>query len=110
MTDTIKGICTTHPHPDWWFPEFDNGRPSNAKIASLTSTITAAVNMCNSCPVQDKCLEMGMEENDLPHGIWGGKLAGQRIAMLGKTKDDYGLQTDEGRALVFYERIRPHLE
>ena len=53
---------------------------------------------------------MGMEENDLPHGIWGGKLAGQRIAMLGKTKDDYGLQTDEGRALVFYERIRPHLE
>jgi hypothetical protein len=51
-----------------------------------------------------------MEPEDLPFGIFGGKLAGERIESLGKTLDDVGRQTDEGRALVFYERIKPHLK
>jgi hypothetical protein len=50
-----------------------------------------------------------MEPNDLPFGIWGGKLAGERIESLGYTRDDFALQTDEGRALDFYERMKPRL-
>lgn len=108
-TKALVGNCTNHPNPDYWFPEFENGRPSKSRIEALVVSIGIAKELCKTCPSQEACLAYGMEENDLPFGIWGGKLAAERIESLGKTADDYGLQSDEGRALSFYERIKPLL-
>lgn len=110
MSEALTGNCSTHPQPDYWFPEFDNGRPTKAKIDNLVETIAIAKELCGSCPVKDKCLEFGMHPDDLPFGIFGGKLAGERIESLGKTLDEVGPQSDEGRALLFYERIKPYLK
>lgn len=105
----IVGNCTNHANPDWWFPEYENGRPAESKVLALVETIGKAKALCNTCPVKDECLSEGMSDKDLPFGIWGGKLAGERIASLGKKRSDYGKQTDEGRAMDFYERIKPRL-
>ena len=109
MTSALIGNCTNHPYPDYWYPEFDNGRPSNTKMEALVNSIKIAKEECSTCPVAQDCLKQGMEPNDLPFGIWGGKLAGERIESLGYTRDDFALQTDEGRALDFYERMKPRL-
>lgn len=110
MTENLVGACVDHPNPDWWYPEFHNGRPTNKKVRSLISNTKTALAICSTCPIKDKCLEMGMSEKDLPHGIWGGILAGERIILAGKANKKYGEQTDLGRALSFYSRIKPLLE
>lgn len=109
MSEALVGNCTTHTQPDYWFPEYDNGRPSAAKIEKLVESIGIAVDLCNSCPAKEACLQEGMQPNDLPFGIWGGKLAGERLESLGKTLDNVLPQSDEGRALSFYNSIKPHL-
>jgi hypothetical protein len=69
-----------------------------------------AKTICNACPSKDRCLEFGNQPNDLPYGIWGGKIAGERILELGHTRSDFARQSDLGGALDFYERLKPYLE
>lgn len=90
MTDTksqigcgamIRGNCTDDENPDAWFPEATVGNPGPAKTLALVAEVKYAIALCNSCPKQEECLEEGMKPKNLPYGIWGGKLAGQRILM-----------------------------
>jgi hypothetical protein len=108
-TKSLVGNCTGDPYPDTWFPEFDSNRPSRAKLLELSSSIKYAKQSCSTCPISDDCLIEGMKDENLSHGIWGGLLAGERILSLGKVREDYGIQVDEGRALDFYTRIKPYL-
>ena len=85
----IRGNCTDHDNPDLWFPEGSVGNPGPAKTLTLVAEVKRAVALCNSCPEQEKCLEEGMKSKNLPYGIWGGKLAGQRILMADKLGVDY---------------------
>lgn len=41
----------------------------------------AAKRVCFSCEVQDQCLLYALENNE-QHGIWGGKTANQRRAIM----------------------------
>lgn len=79
-----KGSCSYHPDPDLWFPEYEkNGKPSNAKRKLIATRSLLAISICNECPIQSECLDEGMKDENIEHGIWGGKLAGERILMAG---------------------------
>ena len=109
-TEPLVGNCTNHHDPDLWSPEPPNGRPSMRMMGVLTERIKIAKTICNACPSQDRCLEFGNQPNDLPYGIWGGKMAGERILELGYTREELPRQSDLGRAVDFYERMKPYME
>lgn len=75
----MVGLCTTYPNPDLWFPEMPQGRSTIAAYARMADDVDFAVSMCNRCPIKTNCLAEGMKEENIEHGIWGGKLAGERI-------------------------------
>lgn len=107
--EQLVGVCTDDLSPDNWFPEFENGRPSLRKQLALVDSIQYAIELCNICPIQEKCLEEGMKKENLSHGIWGGLLAGERIESLNGNYDNDGIQTDVAKALSFYEKMQPLL-
>ena len=109
MVADIVGICSSHPDPDMWFPDMDNGRPTQAKVVALAERVEHAVKLCNECPVMVECLAEGMKEENLPHGIWGGLLAGERLATLGKRREDFPPQSDKGKAMDLFVRLEPWL-
>lgn len=104
-TKAIIGNCTGDANPDAWFPEIPNGRPTQAKLKALVADIEYALDGCSSCLKKDECLAEGMQEENLPHGIWGGLLAGERIKLLGHVRSDFAMQSDKGRALDFSDRL-----
>jgi hypothetical protein len=109
-TDPIIGNCTGHPTPDMWYPEFPTGRPNKISTKVVAMQIKVAKSFCDTCPSKQRCLEAGNEPNDLPFGIWGGKLAGERILDMGYIRSDFARQSDLGRALDFHMRIKPYIE
>jgi hypothetical protein len=100
----------------------------------MVPEIKYAINMCGRCPIQKDCLEEGMKPENLAYGIWGGLLAGQRIAIaieegldyrvdpynrgrpvLSRYTDDVGpsrkvTADEEEAATMFANRIRRYLE
>jgi hypothetical protein len=91
-TSEIVGLCATSDDPDMWFPEAPQGVASQKKMMALGTSVARAINICNRCPRQDACLDEGMQSKNLPYGIWGGKLAGERILMADARGMDYMTQ------------------
>jgi hypothetical protein len=58
-------------NPDIWYPHPD---PVNKP---------RAVAICAQCPVRQQCLDHALQRRE-PLGIWGGKTAGQRRAILAR--------------------------
>jgi hypothetical protein len=88
----IVGLCATSDDPDMWFPDVPQGRMGQQKMMALGASVASAINICNICPKQEACLDEGMQSKNLPHGIWGGKLAGERILMADARGMDYMTQ------------------
>ena len=97
MTDTksqigcgemIRGNCTGDENPDAWFPELTRGNPSDTKMLALAIEVKRAIGECYTCPNQAGCLEEGMKPKNLSYGIWGGRLAGERMLMA----DEQGIE------------------
>ena len=106
MTEPLVGNCTGSKTPDDWYPELGSGQVSQKRLAEFKSKIAYAVDLCNSCLVKEECLQQGMTRDNLPYGIWGGKLAGQRLHMAGFTKDDFvSTETEIGRAFKLIEML-----
>jgi hypothetical protein len=104
MTDVLVGNCTDSPTPDDWYPELGSGAHSVKRVEKFKAKVQATIELCNTCPIRAECLEQGMRKENLPFGIWGGKLAGQRLAMAGYTKEDFlSLYSEEGRAFRLTE-------
>lgn len=134
MISQLRGLCSDDDNPDAWFPTVPNGGRADTILRRMVPEIKYAINMCRSCPIQEKCLEEGMKPENLAYGIWGGILAGQRIAMakergLGYRVDPYNTgrkvrsrytdevgpsrkvtADEEEAATLFLTRIRPYLE
>jgi len=70
-------------NPDQWFPVLPRGGDPKKRNIKVTQKTKEAIELCNACPVKDRCLELGMERDNLEWGIWGGKTAGERMAMAG---------------------------
>ena len=70
--------------PDKWY----RGIPQSASketIKRVIDDVKDAIRICEGCPVQALCANLGMEDENLEHGIWGGLLAGERLLMAGIT-------------------------
>ncbi|WP_157423380.1 WhiB family transcriptional regulator [Agromyces lapidis] len=63
-----SAACAEYPG-DMWFAE--NGG---------TDRLENARRICETCPVQQACLQHALNNNE-PHGMWGGKTSRQRKAI-----------------------------
>ena len=82
-----EGLCSGHPDPDLWHysssKKLDERRLGEYRVAE-------AIAICNDCPVKDKCLEQGLEPENLivfhqlEGTIWGGKMLGERLNIRDK--------------------------
>ena len=88
MISQIIGNCTGDANPDAWFPELTRGNPSDTKMLALAIEVRRAIGECYTCPNQAGCLEEGMQPKNLSYGIWGGRLAGERMLMA----DEQGIE------------------
>lgn len=95
-TEEQLGNCYGDDNPDAWFPEPSRGGPSEAKMRALGLETSRAIILCKACPKKEECLEEGMEPKNLPYGIWGGTLAGQRILMADEQGIDYMVEGRTG--------------
>ena len=91
-TEPSLGNCYGDENPDAWFPEIPQGRRSERSIVNLVAETRRAIVLCNSCPKQAECLDEGMKPKNLPYGIWGGKLAGERLLLADALGMDYMTQ------------------
>ena len=106
----LVGACATHPDPDLWFPEFGSGTVTQKRIDKAADKIIEAMSICNGCDIKQTCLEQGMTGEDLQFGIWGGKMAAQRMMAAGHTQGEFALYSEQGRAFGLYEKVKPILE
>jgi hypothetical protein len=109
-TEAFVGNCTNHPDPDMWFPEYGSGPVTPNRTQRIADKVNEAIRLCNTCPVKERCLEMGMQPEDLTFGIWGGKLAGQRLLETGYKREEHAQFSEAGRAVRLYEILEPLLE
>ena len=134
MISQLQGLCSGDKNPDAWFPTVPNGGRPDTILRRMAPEIKYAINMCSRCPVQQDCLEEGMKPENLAYGIWGGLLAGQRIAIAKVRGIDYRVDPynkgrkigprdggyiegerkvtadEEEAATMFAIRIRPYLK
>lgn len=79
------GLCVGTPNPDMWFRGIPNpNSTSKETMAKVDAELLEAISICNLCPVQRECLKVGLHIDNEHHGIWGGKLAGERLEMNGR--------------------------
>jgi hypothetical protein len=89
--DLSKGLCVGSDDPDMWFAgEVDLTEPNssvntNSQAAKLeVDKAIKALSICKSCPAKDDCLELGKHGQQINFGIYGGTMAGERLAMMGR--------------------------
>jgi hypothetical protein len=73
-----SAACAGTAMPDAWFPEMNYLTNDELVLTDL------ALRTCQSCTIIDKCLQVGMQEDDIKYGIFGGLLAGERLALRHK--------------------------
>jgi hypothetical protein len=91
--------CRQYDPELWWGwdERLTGGHPSNDLIDNTRFALT----VCNRCPIRMKCLELGMNEQHISHGIFGGLFAGERIGTIRNRKGINDL-----RALEKAQRFR----
>jgi hypothetical protein len=72
--------CADTQFPDAWFPD-NNGKMTRDEY----ELVRMAIRICDGCPVREECLTVGMQDEDIRFGVWGGLLAGERLAIRHKT-------------------------
>ena len=80
---TMQGACTGHEQPDLWFSDSveqeGSGRVPKATSERMIKEALLALSICNRCPIIEECLALGMQDENIDNGIWGGMLSGERI-------------------------------
>ena len=93
-----EGNCNNHPDPDLWHYE-NSIYPDERALQVLRSV--EAITLCRTCPVKDKCLEEGLESENVQFWggwgtIWGGLLLSERYRLL-KHRSNEKIVTAEQR-------------
>lgn len=73
--DFSEASCKEHDG-SLWFPR-NLPDMNGAQRAAEYERIAKAINICNSCPIQLKCLEYALHAE--PFGIWGGASEAERV-------------------------------
>jgi len=105
----ITGNCTNSSNPDLWFPEVPAHRPSIARTEAMAKSVQEALDICSTCPAKAECLAEGMKPENLPHGIFGGMLAGDRLLSTGVKRDNFNVRSQEYEAINLAMRLEPWL-
>lgn len=95
--------CAGTSMPDAWFPDISNLTNDDLIITDL------ALRTCDSCMIREQCLEVGMQEDDIKFGIFGGLFAGERLALRSKLTGRRLLVVEEQQvrgARMIRERIK----
>lgn len=100
----MLGLCREYD-PELWFPEMPVGLAGRHKMRVLRDNTNKAVEICAACPIKAECLEEGMKEENLPYGIWGGLMAGERIMRTGRNREDYHKTTEEAKAIDLFHKL-----
>lgn len=74
-----------HSDPDKWFRGMPVNTTRGPVVDKIIKDCKEAIRICEDCPVNGLCRELGMQEDNLEHGIWGGLLAGERLLEAGIT-------------------------
>jgi hypothetical protein len=79
-----QGICNKHPDPDLW--HYENARFADEQKLQVLRSVEA-IKICNTCPVKNKCLEEGLQPDNIQYwggwgSIWGGLLMSERYKLL----------------------------
>ena len=89
--DLSKGLCVGSDDPDMWFAgEVDLTEPNSSVNTNSQATklevdkAIKALSICKNCPAKDDCLELGKHGQQINFGIYGGTMAGERLAMMGR--------------------------
>lgn len=53
---------------DWFFPEY-------------THAMSAAIKVCQACPVRNECLQWALDNNEA-YGVWGGLTEAERWSLM----------------------------
>jgi len=89
----LEGLCTGHADPDLWFSDSarDDGTRGRRFMVDEIATVARALEalaICAKCPIINECREIGMTDEHVDNGVWGGTLSGERIMIkYPKTKD-----------------------
>ncbi len=87
MLSNLVGLCTDYHDPDLWFSDTDDtkgkGRPRKHELSVRVERTLKAIEICSHCPIQEQCLEQGMLPENIENGVWGGVMAGERMALSG---------------------------
>ena len=82
---TMQGACAGHEEPDLWFSDSSeqegSGRIPRATSERLIKNALLALSICNRCPITKECLALGMEDENIDNGIWGGTMSGERLML-----------------------------
>ena len=98
QNDPWESVECRQQNPDLWWDWDDHSRSlSLVEMGELKQALT----ICNRCPMRTKCLELGLRDDDLQHGIWGGLMVGERLALAGKKR-----YAHEQRAINKARRLR----
>lgn len=92
-----QGNCMGHPDPDLW--HYNNSNDSDVQKLEVLRSVQA-IELCQICPVRDKCLEQGLERENLEftggHGsIWGGLLTVERYLLVTKNPQETMLKAEQ---------------
>lgn len=102
----MQGACTGHEQPDLWFSDSaeteGSGRLPKATEERMIKDALLALSICNRCPIVAECLALGMQQENIDNGIWGGTLSGERIAL---TKQNIKAK-DRLNKISFARRVR----
>lgn len=94
----VEGSCNNHPDPDLW--HYENARLKDEQRLQVLRSVEA-IHLCNTCPVKNKCLEEGLEPENIQYwggwgSIWGGLLMSERYRLL-KDRNNPEIVTAEVR-------------
>ena len=93
MSNLTNGLCVGHDDPDLWFSDSarDDGTRGRRFMVEEIARVTRALealDICNKCPIIKECREVGMTNDHIDNGVWGGTLSGERIMLkFPNTKD-----------------------
>ena len=91
MNDDLRPACYNHPDPDAWFPE-PARYADEIKLTVLRGVI--ALKVCAECPFTKACLKLGMEDQNIDWGIFGGALSHERKRAVGWGRS-YSIRIEE---------------
>ena len=79
-----QASCNNHPDPDLW--HYENARFADEQRLQVLRSVEA-ITICRRCPVKNKCLEEGLDLENIQYWggwgtIWGGLLMSERYKLL----------------------------